>query len=198
LTRSAEAIVGEGKQYIDDLHAADRLKPLPNPDSSDVRMTGHCGLGIFENQTPEYQALFAYLEEKRRRATEDGYPQRGLNLLDDMASDPKLFFRRLCLTNSDDNWYSKVPILSYIDPNRFVTVLLKQHPAHQRVILTAFHSRYEHGGLQGDLAAERTWLAAVRDKLIKRSFTMPAIGRFRLLENVVGNIDPALGIEERA
>lgn len=198
LRRSPEAVVAEGKQYIEDLYATGRLKPLPNLDSSDVRMNGHGGLGIFENQMPEYQALFAYLDAKRRRATADEYPQDGMNLLDEMASDPKLYFRRLCLTNSDDNWYSRVPILAYIDPNRFVAVLLQQHPAHQRVIMSAFRSRYEHGGLQGDLAAERTWLIAVRDMLIKRSFTMPAIGRFRLQENVMANIDPALGIEEQA
>lgn len=198
LTRSAEALVAEGKQYIDDLYAADRLKPLPNLDSSDVRMNGHGGLGIFENQTPEYQALFAYLAEKRRQATEDEFPQHAMNLLDEMASDPKLYFRRLCLSNSDENAYSKVPILSYIDPNQFVAALLKQHAAHQRIIMSAFRSRYEHGGLQGDLAAERPWLIAVRDKLIKRSLAMPAIGRFRLLENIMGNIDPALGIDEKA
>ena len=198
LVRAAQDIVADGKQYVDDLYAAKRLKPLPKPDASDVRVNGHGGLGIFENQTAEYQAMFAYLQDKRRQATEDGLPQRGSKLLEEMASDPKLFFRRLCLTDSEDNWYAKVPILSHIDPGRFVAVLLKQHPAHQRVIMSAFHSRYEHGGLQGDLAAERTWLTAVRDKLINRSFAMPAIGRFRLLENVMGNIDPALGIEEKA
>ncbi len=198
LARPAQDIVADGKQYVDDLYAAKRLKPLPNLSSSDVRMNGHGGLGIFENEAAEYQAMFAYLQEKRRRATEDGYPQSGLKLLDEMASDPKLYFRRLCLTEGDDNWFGKVPILSYIEPGRFVAVLLKQHPAHQRVIMSAFHARYEHGGLQGDLAAERTWLVVVRDKLIRRALAMPAIGRFRLLENVMDNIDPALGIEEKA
>jgi hypothetical protein len=198
LKRPAGDIVADAKRYVDDLYAAKRLKPLPNLHSSDVRPNGHGGLGIFEHQSPEYQAMFGYLEETRRRATEDEYPRHGLTLLEDLASDPKLYFRRLCPAGGDDNRYGKVPILSYIDPNRFVAALLKQHPSHQRVIMTVFHARYEHGELKGELAAERTWLEVVRDKLIKRSFTMPAIGRFRLLESVMDNIDPALGIEEKA
>jgi len=72
---------------------------------SEIRFGGYGGLGIHENETVEYRELFAYLQQKGRQALEASYPEKGILLLNEMKSDPALFFRRVCLTNSEDNIY---------------------------------------------------------------------------------------------
>ncbi|MEA2944862.1 MAG: hypothetical protein QOI40_192, partial [Alphaproteobacteria bacterium] len=153
---------------------------------------GYGGLGIQESGTPAYLELLAYLRRKSRQAAEAAYPEKGLALLKEMASDPPLYFRRLCRTNSKDNLYPDVPILASIDPDLFVSSLLKQHPVHQRIILMAFKSRYGHGGLARELAPERRWLTTVRDKLAKEADALPPIGRYRLLNDIETSIEPVL------
>ena len=61
-----------------------------------------------ENQSDEYREIFAYLQQRGKQAYEESFPGKGAALLDEMKSDPSLFFRRVCLTNSDDNIYCRV------------------------------------------------------------------------------------------
>jgi hypothetical protein len=151
LGRSLAEVTAEGKSYIDDLYAMKRLEPSPLNDFSEVRFGGYDGLGIHEQGTPEYKELFAYLQQKQKQVSEDGFPEKALALLSEMETDPHLFFRRVCVTNDGDNVYYRVPVLASIDPDVFVFSILKSHPAHQRTIMMALHSRYEHGRLQNEL-----------------------------------------------
>jgi KAP family P-loop domain len=193
LKKSRAEVISEGKSYIDDLYATKRLAPLSASDEfSEVRFGGYGGLGIQDNDTAEYQELFAYLQQKRKQVSEESYPEQGLALLKEMESDPHLFFQRVCLTNSTDNWYYHIPILASIDPSAFVSSMLKSSPAHQRTIMMALRTRYEHGGLQGELAAEKAWLIVVRDKLWEHAWGLPPIGKYRLVANIKSNINPAL------
>jgi hypothetical protein len=192
LKKGRRDIVHEGKRYIDELFASRRVEvPLPD-DADETYREGFGGLGIQESDTPEYLELLAYLRRKSRQAAEAAYPEKGLALLKEMASDPPLYFRRLCRTNSKDNLYPDIPILASIDPDLFVSSLLKQHPVHQRIILMAFKSRYGHGGLARELAPERRWLTTVRDKLAKEADALPPIGRYRLLNDIETSIEPIL------
>jgi hypothetical protein len=113
-------------------------------------------------------------------------------LLKEMETDADLYLRRLCFTQSGDNLYPRIPILSFIGPDAFVTSFMAQRPAHQRTIMRAFKGRYEGGQLGRELAPEQAWLQAVRDKLVKEAESMVGIGRYRLLEFVRLNIAPAL------
>jgi hypothetical protein len=192
LKKTRRDIVHEGKRYIDELFASRRVEvPLPD-DADETYREGYGGLGIQESGTPEYLELLAYLRRKSRQAAEAAYPEKGLALLKEMASDPPLYFRRLCRTNSKDNLYPDIPILASINPDLFVSSLLKQHPVHQRIILMAFKSRYGHGGLARELAPERRWLTTVRDKLAKEADALPPIGRYRLLNDIETSIEPVL------
>jgi hypothetical protein len=193
LRKSKAEVISEGKSYIDDLYAKKRLPPLLTDDIfSEVRFGGFAGLGMFERDTPEFQELFSYLQQKQRQAAEDTYPERGLSLLSEMKADPHLFFRRICVTNSADNLYYRIPILASIDPTAFVSSILECHPADQRTIMMALRSRYEHGGLQRELAPEKAWLSAVRDKLIENAAGLPPIGKYRLMEAIRAFINPVV------
>ncbi len=185
-------IVQEGKAYIDDLYAQKRLDPIPFDHAHDFRFDCHDGLGMHEAATPEYRALVDYLKNKCHLAGVDRYPDQGEKLLEELASDPALYYRRLCVTHSDDNIYHRIPILAAIDPIVFIGRLLKQAPAQQRTILSAFKGRYEHGDLERDLASERPWLIKVRELLLKAGSMMPAIAKYRIQKNVEWYIDPFL------
>jgi hypothetical protein len=105
-----------------------------------------------------------------------------------MQTDPHLYYRRLCLTNSDDNWYYRIPILSAIDPETFVSSLLQQSPENQGLIWRTFKARYEHGDLNGDLAAEKPWLEKVREKLQQQAEGMSAMGQYLMRQRVASCI----------
>lgn len=185
-------IVREGKAYLDDLYAQGRLDPLPIHQAQDFRFDNHDGLGMHEAVTPEYRELVDYLKGKCHLAGVDRYPDLGEKLLEEMAADPALYYRRLCITNSDDNTYYRVPVLAAIEPGVFVERLLQRLPAQQRTILSAFKGRYEHANLERDLSSERPWLLAVRGLLLGAAANMSTIAKYRIKKNVEWYIDPFL------
>jgi hypothetical protein len=190
IENSTQEILAKGKHYIDDLYTQKRLEPTN--ESNEVRFGGWEGLGICEQDTKEYREFFDYLTKKQQQVVVDAYPEKSEILMKEMEKDPDLFLRRICFTQSEDNLYYRIPILAYIDPDIFVTALLAQHPGHQHTLLRALERRYEGGGLDRDLASERTWLTAVRDKLQARADDMTGIAKYRLLNAIKLNIVPLL------
>jgi hypothetical protein len=191
LKKGRSDVVSEGKQYVDDLYATKSLEALLRDETSGSSH-GYYGLGVQQNESPEFIELAKYLEDKRKKAAVDQHPERALDLLKEMESDPELYVRRICLTNSSDNWYYRIPILAAIEPERFVSSLTRQSPEHQRLIIRAFKSRYEHGGLEGELASERPWLADIYKRLLERADGLSSIGKYRLVNWVKASIVPAL------
>ena len=192
LKRERAEIVKEGKAYIDDLYRQKRLESTPLGDLRDVRFSGYGGLSIYEADTPEYRELFGYLMDSRKNADADRYPEQADELLRELQADRDLYFRRLCVTSSDDSIYYRIPILASIDPEVFVDLVLQQSPSRQGVILMAFKGRYEHGQLKGELAVEAPWLLEVRDKLLSAAACMSQLGKYRIDRFVQWYLDPFL------
>jgi KAP family P-loop domain len=190
LGKTRALIVEECERYIDDQLAAGRLG---DPSQlTELRFSGYGGLGIQQSDTHEYKRLFIYLTGKAQHALERTYPEKAAALLAEMKENPRLFFTRICATNSDENLYYRTPILPFIDPDKFVDTVLDQHPADQRTILMAFKGRYESGELNGDLASEKDWLISVRTKFGERADSLPPVGKYRLLETVRSNFPQKL------
>jgi hypothetical protein len=193
LIKSRADVVAEGKAYVDDLYAFGKIEPSSEGDDyPDVRAGGYGGLVIHEHATPEYQELYTYLHANRRRAGADRYPDLASKLLVEMQQDPDLFFRRLNVTNSEDNTFYRIPILAALNPDEFVAALLGLHPSSQRTILLALNVRYEHGQLDRDLPSERPWIETVRAKLVEVSASATPIVRYRLTHLIGRNLDPVL------
>jgi hypothetical protein len=193
LGMSRATVVSECKTYIDDLYSAKRLQPLEVHQTEDtLSWGGYGGLGIHEKETDELRELDRYLEEKRKQAAVDKYPDEARTLLEEMRNDPNLYYQRLCLTNSDKNLYYRIPILSVINPSDFVTALLQQSPPHQALILRAFKARYEQGDLKNRLAQEQPWLGLVQDELAKQTESMSVMEKHRLTIWIDGCIRPFL------
>jgi hypothetical protein len=186
-----EAPINKALGYINQFVEHDGCKVILVANEDEISEgDDYGGLGIHENETAEYRELFAYLKQKAKHALEDSYPSKGIALLDEMKSDPALFFRRVCLTNSEDNIYYRVPILASIDPDAFVSSFLSLHPAHQRTVMMALKSRYEHNTLESELVSEKYWLQSAISKLMEKAGSMSEIGRYRLLKNIEWHIPP--------
>jgi hypothetical protein len=181
LDRTKDEVLQEGMAYIDDLYANKKLLPIPlNDYKSDVRFQGYGGLGIFCLETEEYRKLFDYMQARRKQALEDRYPEMASSLLEEMVSDPNLFVRRVCSNDSDDSIYARVPIMAAANAKTFVDTLLKQPPAHQEVILSAFTERYKFDRLNSELAPEKQWFAAVYAEMKRRLKKMTPVAQHRL------------------
>ncbi len=198
LNKSASDVVAECRSYIDDLYAQGALEPSPRDDLSEIRFGGYGGLGMHEHKSAEFRELFQYLRHRQQIADEDRYPAQGAVLVVEMVNDADLFFRRVCATNSPDNIYARVPILSAIDPNQFVSSLLNLHPANQRTVFLALKSRYEHGQLAGDLKDEVAWLKRVCENLMEAAKTMAPFPKERLLSIVRYTLEPILPKDNKA
>lgn len=191
LKRTRAETVEEGRAYIDDLYRAKLLNSAAD-DVFDARFSGYGGLAIYGTDSPEYRELFHYLIDRQKKAEADRYPEEATKLLEELQADPDLYFRRLSGASSSDGTYQRIPILAYIDPDRFVDLVLQQEPARQRVILMAFKARYGHGELGGELAEEAPWLLRVRDRLVSKASSMSQLGKFRTGKFVEWFLDPFL------
>lgn len=167
--------------YIDNLFELGKLEAsqLDGRSDHDWSFGGHDGLGIRELKTPEMNEIFTHLASKRTQVTSEQYPMMASALLEEMKTEPELYFRRLCLTNSADNTYYRTPILMHIDPAKFVETILNLHPVNMRTAFSVFSSRYEHGDLEGRLSSEKPWLENVRDLLIENAKNSPPLAKFR-------------------
>jgi hypothetical protein len=163
---------------------------------SETRFDGYSGLGIHENETAEYKALFKYLNAARQKAFEDTYAAKALDVLDELKRDVQQFYRHLCYSAHGDGEYAGIPVLAKIDPDAFLDTLLSLHPSEQHVAMMALKARFERGGLDRELPGERPWLEKVRDGLLARARSMKPMSRYRLENQVARYIKPILQDED--
>lgn len=196
IPKAKEDVIEESKRYIDYLYQSGKLELRPRHQSfSEFEFDSYDGLGIHQANTPEYRELFDYLDESRRKADADRQPEIAEELLANMVEDPSLFLSRICMTNHGENEFYNVPVLASLEPQRFVDKLLDLHPQRQRIALLALKSRYEHGRLDRDLAAEREWATNVRNLLLSASQGRSPIAKERLRVLVTYGLDKVLGIQ---
>lgn len=194
IRKNRHTIIKESKKYIDDLYKAGKLPPLPRDNyADDFRLGAYGGLGIHENETPDFQEIMNYLRDKRATSRDDKYPEMAKKLLQIMREDQQLFFRKLNLTNSEENIYYDVPILKYVKADEFVNELTSLHPEKQQLVFSALRARYQHGRINGELANEKGWLIQFKQKLLRKSRKLHKVARYNLERSIKWNIDPVLG-----
>lgn len=194
LAKTEDQVEQECESYLDDLYAAGKVEPLPFAYSPEGPFDGYAGLG-FHRESPKFSGLMQRLLSLREKAKKDMYPAIGTELLNLMSADPELFFRRLCSTNSSDNLYERVPVLTKIAPADFVSTLLRQSPQAQKKIMMVFKSRYDAGELENSLADEKAWVTSVRQQLNAALPQLSTIGRERI-SRFMGWFMPRLGGEK--
>jgi hypothetical protein len=189
LSLSRAEATKDGKKYIDDLRKVGKLAPLPFAYAPYDLDTGFEGFGFREAETAEFKEIAKYLEVQRSEVRQEKLPALGENILQEMDKSADLFFRRLTLSSSEDSLYGRVPVLHTIEPKLFIEKLLGKTASEQRRILLTFRSRYESGGLDGELIAEKPWLASVRTELESRLPELSPLAQYRLrrlIEPIMG------------
>ncbi|MFO1083200.1 MAG: P-loop NTPase fold protein [Reyranellaceae bacterium] len=195
IQKTLDDVLSEGKSYIDGIFSKDNLDlTVQREYYSEMRHTGYGGLGFYEESTSEFQQLFTYLMDKIQTAKVSRYPVIAAELLDNMKADPALFSRRITLRNDVKSEYHDTPVLASLDPAKFATLLLRQHPADQRKIMNALHARYDHDNLARWLEEERAWATEVRNCLFAMAADLSPISKHRVRQNLENTLDEVLGL----
>lgn len=178
---SLNEVVAEGQHYIDDLYAAERLRPTDRDSAyQGYDETGYDGLAISAADTPEFRTLAAYLLEKRNAARIDRYPRIAEALLADLRHRPADFIKQITSAEGYSGEFAGVPVLATLDTGVFVDTLVELEPRQLRRVLKALKARWERDRLEHGLHAEAGWARLVRDRLAAAGSRMSPIGRERI------------------
>ena len=174
-------VVASCERYVDALYTEGKLEPAsPGGGPSAMRESGYGGLQIAESDTPAYQGLFVYLENKRAQAAADTYPAKAAELLVMLQTDPDRFIGAISSNRGSESRLDRIPVLARMPHDAVVTTLLGLRPDLQRAVLDALGARYEHRMFQRELAPELEWARAVRDGLAAATPAMSPYGRHRM------------------
>ena len=165
--KSEKEILDFAKEYIDQLKNEGNLPPC-NPNAHHfIDNDAWGGLGFVKKDSESFKELCRYIKENEEKVTHESYPEKGKELLDLIKSDPDLFYRRIILSNHEDNIYYDTPILKYIDPEEFVKVFMAVQPSVKRRVCLALQKRYEILDVKPNLRTELDWFQEVISLLEK-------------------------------
>lgn len=181
---STEKTIAECRKYVDDLRASNRLPTIGEGLREHLRFGAYAGLGFHGADTPEFRELWAYLDEQQAEASVASYPEQAEKLLQLMVKDPSEFGDQIGFGSDAAATFARVPVLAATDPRRFAELAAKLPPLSYRSILLALSNRYDHGGLRGDLAAERQWAETVEKTRFEIAARSDAVAADRIANNV--------------
>lgn len=190
LTLSKSDIIDQSKTYIDSLYSEDKLaQSALDSFRDDFGLTGWAGLGFFERESVEFDAVEAYWRQKWAQSQAKALTKDVAVLIDEMKCDGDLFYRRVTLTNSEDNRYYNVPILHAYPAEAFVTDLLAIDPPAQKTILGALAARYKHSAFAQELAPEMDWIKDVYSRLQLARSDMTGVAQIRMTQVLRWTLD---------
>ena len=159
--KSANSVVTETQAYIDWLKKEGHIKPMSALHRDPFYGRGYAGLGFNSLEDENFKTLLRYLEDQRNRVLEESYPEEAERLLSLIKTDPDLFLHSLILSNNKENRFYRTPILNYIDPNKFIAVLMDADPSNRRTVSYTFAERYKFADINKELLSELSWLKEV-------------------------------------
>ena len=151
------------QQYVSEL-TSDKSLEFEEEDRS-FSNSAFAGLGFWSHEKEKFQEFCVYLADIKSRLVENSYPEQAKNLLNIMIDDTALFERVLVLSNSEDQKYSRTPILNYMQPKDFMDALGKV--SDQRRVGALFEQRYKFPDFNKDLLKELNWLSDLKPLLEK-------------------------------
>lgn len=185
-----KSVVGQGKDYIDELKAQSKLNAYRKDLGEDFR--AHSGLGFSSRETAEFRELLTYILDQEDQVLQDSYPSLGEELLDEMVADENLFWRRINYSNTGDSLYANTPILAHIPPKRFVDSVLALPASKSHSAMRAVSDRYKNGGLAKELKTERPWLEEVRKLMLDEANKADPVKATRIKQLTAWTIGKAL------
>jgi hypothetical protein len=195
VSKSRADVVNECKCYIDDLYNLERL-PDPLESVTEDIQTSWGGLGFYDRNTEDFQAIVNHFYVISSEALKQSLPARARELLDLMESNVQDFFRQLCLNNVSASPFFAIPVLAKISPEEFVDRVLASSTSVQRSIFATLEGRYERNALAEGLSDEKPWILAVKHEFEKKMDTMGKMSKYRLKNRIGHSFGKFLSPEE--
>jgi hypothetical protein len=188
ISLSKAQVVHECTAYVDSLRKNGELKH----DYDEIAKMDVSRLGdvLFQSDSSEFKEILKYYNEVLNIVAKEKLPQEARNILLQLKTDTFGYARSLFPNAHSIAKYFNIPILSHIDADAFVNVVLGLAPENQILVLRTFKYRYETGMLQRELNEEISWLKQVRERFVQRATSLKPISRYRILTLVKSNIDP--------
>ena len=168
--KSKEEILKDSKLYIDHLKDNNQLASI-DPSTIEDTLGVYGSLGFQGKEFDEFKELSSYIDEVQELAREESMPSAGQDLLANMQSDVRKFYRMICLYSSHAEdmlvqEYHEVPILKYIEPITFIEKILSMNSKDQISVFRALRRRYKFDNINEILIEELEWLKSVQNLLL--------------------------------
>jgi hypothetical protein len=157
-------VANDCKKYINDLLSKNRLPPM----KADLHLendlaTSHYGYQywVTDATREQFTDIKNHLSASMEQAMKNQFPEITPELIKFVKTDGKAFLQQVCFTNSGDNPYAQIPILSHIPAEEFVTAWLGSPKENWRGVARALQKRYETDGLNRELSSEKEWVRQV-------------------------------------
>lgn len=190
VTESRAEIISSAKSYADNLYNRKLIQPLPESPYSTELFHGAYGLGIHEHDSQELKDFLDHYKNLSTQAKIDKYPEQAAKLLEEMEENVGLFYRRLNVTNSEDNIYATTPILAYIDPKIFCDKVINLPPDSRSSALAAINCRHNLNYKDSPIEIETSWISEVFKELSKAANGLSATQKWGLLNSVRHYLEP--------
>lgn len=182
----------ECRRYIDDLRAQGRLEAPTSPVDDETRYGTYGGLGFYRGNDLEFGELLGYMNEQRRLAEIDRYPEKAEELLAMMDADPDGFASMIGPRQGVLGKYATVPVLASLDAQKVAEKLIELEPLQFNEVLLALSGRYDLGAFRRWLGQELPWAKQLRDALLDRAVGLSIYGRKRVTQQVDAYLSPHL------
>lgn len=193
---SYDEIEAQCIKYIDDLYAQGNIEPMEINNDPYRSSNSYNGYGFWVQDEYEGNAkrVKKHLQKIRRKAFWDREEIIHSEIIDIMDSDIKKFTQLISSYYGEVGKYSRIPVLSKIAPDKFVSVWLSKPKKEWMQVTYTLQHRYEHGMLSNDLSDEKEWLNEVIQKIEQLAIDQTGFKRYcleRLAPNDLKQLIPS-------
>ena len=181
--------------YIDDLLSSEKLPARPTdwrwPENLQFQSSYGFGYWIEDSYRDNFNNVQEYLNKARIQAFENQEEQIADEILSALRDDTDKFAKLISYWLGEGR-YASVPVLQFIDTEKFVDTWLNIPMKSWRIVQYSINSRYELGGLQDgkNLESERDWAIQLRKSLEARAAKLDGYKRLRI-KRIIPNLPQA-------
>lgn len=158
------SILASAKKYIDEIMSDEIVETI----QSHKRFfddTGSFGLGYSESDSDEFKEFSKYIENTSLAFIDNALPDKAIELLDLLNSDPSKFLGDLYYSEGEEGKYARLALLHKIPQQEFIDTLVKLSPKDKQTVAYTLSLRYESAYNNKTLTDEIDWLKGIIDAL---------------------------------
>ena len=193
---SIETVQKDCVSYIEELLLGEKLPARPTDWRWPESFKSEAGFGfaywVEESYRDSFNDVQEHLNQARTRAFEKQGEQIADEILSALREDPEKFAKLISYWSGEGK-YASVPVLQFIDTEKFVETWLNSPKKSWRTVKYSINSRYKHGGLQDgkNLEIERNWAIQLRKSLEALAAELHGYKRLRITR-IIPNLPTAI------